>query len=113
MPMLLARSKQTTCPLTPRVVQLGLVPLMPPCSVRKPSHFEPSKRFTRMVLLPAEGNPFIAQITSPSLSPAQPGPDVNEAASVLNDPQVEVVVFKIESVSALFRLRAAQSTFVL
>src|ERR1700719_245818 len=93
MARLFALSKHTTCPLTPREVQLGLVPLMPPCKVRKPSHFEPSKRFARMVSLPAVGSPFIAQITSPSLSPAQPGPDVNTDVTTLNVPQVEVAVF--------------------
>src|ERR1019366_1546143 len=101
MARLLARSKHTTCPLTPRGVQLGLLPLMVPCKVRKPSHFAPSKRFTMMVSLRAVGSPFIAQITSPSLSPAQPGPDVNMAATVLNVPQVEVVVVKRAFASAL------------
>ena len=91
---LFARSKHTTWPFTPSGVQLGLVPLMPPCSVRKPSHFAPSKRFTTMVSLVAVTNAFMAQITSPSLSPAQPGADVNMPATTLNDPHVEVAVFR-------------------
>src|ERR1700674_78798 len=113
MAKLLDRSKHTTCPLTPIDVQLGLLPLMPTCKVRKPSHFEPSKRFTTIVSLVAVTSAFIAQITSPLLSFAQPGADVNVAATVLNDPQVEVAVFKTEFASALVRLRAAQSTLVL